>query len=542
MAATYQRAGTTAELSVVGADTTLVGNGTSPEQLLARDRRAIFTAPDRTQNQLLMAIARGERPLAPRLRLSATAHLGTTRTRSINGDQRHWVACSATPGALCASDDAGAETPVVDQAGAAVPFDIAFDAADNRTETRQTGYGAAAQLAVEAPLLARENHLFIGGDGGQSQIRFRAQSTVATLDDARSTIDTGFQDPTSSIAVDSVVDDLGVYATDTLALRSDLFLVVSGRFNLTSVSLEDRLGAALSGAHAFHRLNPGSGLSYQPRPWLGGYVSYGESNRAPTAVELTCASPTDPCRLPNAFAADPPLAQVVAHTWEAGLRGAWRGSTVTWRYDLTAFRTTSSDDILFVTSGAVANQGYFANVGQTRRQGFEADLSGRRRIANGSRLEWAIHDTLTDATFESAFSAPSATHPDAINGLIAVPSGAHIPSIPRHIAKVSLSFFSAAGFSAAVNAIANGSQYLRGDEANLLAPIPGYIVFNARVGYRVWAHASAFVLVNNILDARYSTFGVLGDARDVLGPSYDSPRFLAPGAPRAVWVGVDASR
>jgi outer membrane receptor protein involved in Fe transport len=489
-----------------------------------------------------MAIARGERPLAPRLRLSATAHLGTTRTRSTNGDQRDWVACTANPGALCASDDAGAETPIVDRTGAPVPFDSSFDAADNRTDTRQTTYGAAGQLAVEAPLAARENHLFLGADGGQSRIRFRAQSTVATLDDARSTVDAGFLDPTSSIAVDSVVDDLGVYATDTLALRPDLFLMGAGRFNLTSLSLEDRLGAALSGEHAFHRINPGGGLSYQPRPWLGGYVGYGESNRAPTAVELTCASPTAPCRLPNAFAADPPLAQVVARTLEAGVRGARRGSTVTWRYALTAFRTTSSDDILFITSGAVANQGYFANVGQTRRQGFEVELSGRLRIARASHLELAIHETLTDATFDSAFSAPSATHPDAVNGLIAVPAGAHIPSIPRHIAKVSLSFFSAAGVSAAVNAIANGSQYLRGDEANLLAPIPGYIVFNARVGYRVSTRASVFVLVNNVFDARYSTFGVLGDARDVLGPSYDSPRFLAPGAPRAVWAGVDLSR
>jgi hypothetical protein len=48
-----------------------------------------------------------------------------------------------------------------------------------------------------------------------------------------------------------------------------------------------------------------------------------------------------------------------------------------------------------------------------------------------------------------------------------------------------------------------------------------------------------FVLANNLFDTRYSTFGVLGDATEVLGPTYDSPRFLGPGAPRAAWAGLD---
>ena len=64
---------------------------------------------------------------------------------------------------------------------------------------------------------------------------------------------------------------------------------------------------------------------------------------------------------------------------------------------------------------------------------------------------------------------------------------------------------------------------------------------NARAAYRVSAHASVFVLVDNLFDAKESTFGVLGDATDVLGPTYDSPRFLGPGAPRAAWLGVDLS-
>ena len=46
-----------------------------------------------------------------------------------------------------------------------------------------------------------------------------------------------------------------------------------------------------------------------------------QGTRVPTAVELTCADPAAPCTLPNIFVADPPLKQVVATTYELGVRG-----------------------------------------------------------------------------------------------------------------------------------------------------------------------------------------------------------------------------
>ena len=535
----YRNGATTADLSLFGANTKLIGNGPAPEQLLAMNRHSIFTAPDITKNQLFMAILRGERPLSEYVRLSGTAYVRTNRTQSVNGDQRDWAECMAMPGVLCSVNDSGMQAPVVDSAGQPVPFTDSYDAANNRTDTRQTSYGASAQLAVDAPIAEHENHLFVGADFGQGRIRFRSQTTVASFDHSRTTVDTGFVDPNAPIAVDSVVDDFGVYFSDTISLRRDLFFVLSGRFNLSTLSLEDQLGDNLNGDHTFRRLNPGAGVSYQPRPWLGAYVSYSESNRAPTAVELTCASPTDPCRLPNAFLADPPLAQVVARTFEAGVRGTFRRGNLKLDYDLTGFDTTNSNDILFISSGMVANQGFFANVGQTRRLGLEADLIGRRRFAGGSRVEWSLYYTLTNATFETAFTAPSATHPDAVNGSIFAPKGSHIPSIPKHTGKVGLSFIGGFGLSAGLNVIANSGQYLRGDEANLLPAIPGYVVVNARVAYRFWSHASVFVLANNILNDKYATFGVLGNATDVLGPAYSSRRFLGPGAPRAGWAGLE---
>jgi hypothetical protein len=98
-----------------------------------------------------------------------------------------------------------------------------------------------------------------------------------------------------------------------------------------------------------------------------------QGSRAPSAVELGCADPDSPCKLPNAMAGDPPPKQVVTTSVEAGLRG--RGTVVT-AWNIGVFRASSRDDIPFVAS-AQSGFGYFRNFGQTRRQGLEAGFSSR---------------------------------------------------------------------------------------------------------------------------------------------------------------------
>lgn len=536
LSTSYENGPAKADLVLAAVNTNLTGNGPVPEQLLAQRRAAIFTSPDQTKNQLLAAILRGERPLAAHLQVSGTAYARWGRTRTLNGDQRAWAECMATPGVLCSADDA----PVLDAAGNPVPFSDTFDAAANRTDTRQLVAGVAGQLAVDAPVprLGWENHLFVGADASQGRVRFRSTTTVASLDANRATVDAGFLDPASPVAVDSTVSDLGVYASDTVTPLPHLYVVVSGRFNLTALSLRDQLGDELTGDHTFQRFNPAVGMSYQPRPWLGGYWNYSVSSRAPTPVELTCANPDAPCRLPNAFLSDPPLAQVVAHTVEVGVRGAYRRQQLKLDYAAAAFQTTNTNDIIFISSGVVANNGYFTNVGDTRRQGVEAQVSARRRVG-AARLEARLSYTFLDATFETPFSALSATHPDAVNGAIDVAAGARLPAIPRHLGKLGLRAAAAFGLSGGLDVVAAGDQVLRGDEANLLPRVPGYVVLSARLAYQFAAPVSLFVLANNLLDTRFSTFGVLGDPAEVLGPAYDSPRFLGPGAPRAAWIGAD---
>jgi outer membrane receptor protein involved in Fe transport len=93
----------------------------------------------------------------------------------------------------------------------------------------------------------------------------------------------------------------------------------------------------------------------EPISSVNAYAGYSRGSRAPTAIELGCADPANPCALPNALAADPPLQQVVTDTWEAGLRGKPELSFIrNLNWNVGAFRAENKNDILFVSSVILA--------------------------------------------------------------------------------------------------------------------------------------------------------------------------------------------
>jgi outer membrane receptor protein involved in Fe transport len=303
------------------------------------------------------------------------------------------------------------------------------------------------------------------------------------------------------------------------------------RYAASDIGLRDQIGTDLTGDHSFSRLNAAGGFTLQ----IGRaavYGSYSSASRVPTPSELSCADPDDPCRLPNAFVSDPPLEQVVAGTWEGGLRGS-QAST---EWTAAVFHTTNRDDIIFISSGALTNEGHFENVGDTRRRGLELTANGPL----GPRLRWTAAYTFLDATFLTPLTLSSPNHPNEVAGEIAVPAGASLPSTPRHNVKL--------GATAAIAAATIGadlrytsSQYFRGDEANLLDPIDGFAVIDLSARYRLGSRAALIGEVSNLFGAEYATFGLFGEADEVLGDGYEDPRFLGPGAPRAAWIGVEFS-
>ena len=329
------------------------------------------------------------------------------------------------------------------------------------------------------------------------------------------------------------IQNIGIYATNTFSITPQLHFTLSGRYNSTEIVLRDQIGVELNGDHTFGRFNPAAGLTYQVHNVLAFYGSYSEASRVPTPVELTCADPDAPCKLPNAFVADPPLDQVVTKTWEAGLRGEL--GNINWNADF--FRATSFDDLIFVSSGALTNEGFFQNVARTLRQGVELNIGG----SFFNRLHGLINYTYISATFETDLTVSSPNHPETNAGEIDVEKGDYIPGVPQHNLKADITFAVTDALSLGANVLLNSSQVFRGDEGNLIDRIPGYSIVNLRSRYLLWNNFSVFAKVNNLFDETYETFGLFGEADEVLGDEFEDSRFLSPGAPRAAWIGLEVT-
>ena len=94
-----------------------------------------------------------------------------------------------------------------------------------------------------------------------------------------------------------------------------------------------------------------------------------------------------------------------------------------------------------------------------------------------------------------------------------------------------------------------GTTYARGDENNAdrNGPLPGYALVNLDARARLSGNLELFARVNNVLDARYYDFGILGEnfftgPGESFGPAAGAApvatQFRGPGAPLGAWVGV----
>src|SRR5262245_35532687 len=82
----YRTDRTDLELAYGFADNSLTGNALAPESLLARDRNAVYTFPDKTKNLMHLVNARGSQWLTDDLLLSANGFYRYFRRSTQNGD------------------------------------------------------------------------------------------------------------------------------------------------------------------------------------------------------------------------------------------------------------------------------------------------------------------------------------------------------------------------------------------------------------------------------------------------------------------------
>ena len=455
---------------------------------------------------------------------------------------------------LAGGDNFNIDDLTDDLSGAGILSD---EAINNQSMREQQTYGGDLQLTFTNDLFGHGNYLVTGFAYFVGGARFDSVLELANIDPVTRS--------TAGLGVGSFVDDQAtnvktktetwsVYFMDALDLTDALTLTLGGRFNNTDIRLRDRSGERpeLNGDHRFRRFNPSLGLTYSHTSTTNFYVGYSESSRAPTPIELACnagvfeiaraaaiARGDDPdevdfeCRLPNAFLADPPLDDVVAKSYELGIRG----DIGPVNHRLGFFHTRNENDIIFQTTGR--STGLFANVDATIRQGFESAFAG-----TWDKLDWSMSYSFIEASFDEDFMALSPSHDFANDdGEILVSEGDRIPGIPEHQFKLGADYYLTDQATFGFDLIYNSDQVLRGDESNQLDTIEGYAVVNFRASFRLNDHFNIFMRVANLFDTDYENFGLLGEdpSAAIDGLADNRPRFLGAGAPRGVWAGIRIS-
>ncbi len=360
--------------------------------------------------------------------------------------------------------------------------------------------------------------LRLGLDGAANRVRIRLLEERSSAD----TLTTDVNSPSWDMAAYAASEYRAGRATFSAGLRYDHI----------RIPFEDNLDPGADTATTFHRLSPRGGVSLALGTAAAVYASVGRSFRAPAVLELACADETAACPLPFALGDDPPLDPVVATTVEVGVRWTWGTGLLNAAF----YRTGVRDDIGFIQSDSAVFQGYFTNIGATRREGLELAVEVPLRGGHAFSAGYAW----TRATYRSAaliFSpradADFATSPLA--GPNRVTSGARIPLVPDHQARlgatVTLAQRGASRVEAGLDGRYTGRQWLRGDEANETRPLPAYLTVDVRAAWDRGRWGVA-VHLSNLLDSRRAVFGTFNENRR----TGTLERFLTPMQARALRV------
>jgi outer membrane receptor protein involved in Fe transport len=521
------------DLSLLMGRSSLLGNGLLPSTSYGADgsasptagmyetnRRWVYTHPDRTENQLNMLTFNLKRILDGSTELATNAYVRQSARQTVGGDAER-------------EENAGL---------------YENEAVLNYTNTRQTSYGASTNLTK----LLDKHHLTIGASFDASRVRYgSSQKADCDLDASRGVLNDCAEPELPSSGVSGKSYALGLYSADTWNVTGQTYLTAAARFNharvTNTITNYDDAGVGTlkpQESFAYNSLNPSLGISQKLSPALTVFGNAGQSNRVPTVIELGCADPAEPCRLPTGLQADPYLKQVIARTIETGLR--WNVTNDT-GVSAALYRSENRDDILFRAIGATG-QGYFSNFSRTRRQG--ADLSG--------------HTSIGQLALRVTYNYLHATYQD--DGLlfggerdVTIKPGDRIAGLPSHTLKLNADWrvvpqlVIGGTLMTTSNMVTQGNEDGQigaetGDTTAVKANIKGYTLLNMHANYEAQKGLDYFVRINNVLNRRFESYGMMalnmfdqaGSPLDA-GASATAPtvsRFVAPGAPRSFMIGL----
>ena len=528
----WQSESTKIDLSYLNVNNDLIGNGLVPQELMTGlGRDAIHTRPDQTRNTLSQITLNGSHWLNNDVMFSANTYYRRSNQKTLNGD---------------VNDEFTAGDP---------------QAVFNSTRTRTNAVGVSGQFAFNQNIFNKKNQLIVGTGIDRSMSKYgQFEQEFNSWDSTRYPAGGAADDQETATNFMGKTTTSSVFATDTFSVNELIHVNAGLRYNYSKVNnkdflvgTEDHIGDA-GGRHTFSRVNPSLGLTLTPNQNVSVYGSYSESNRAPTAMELACADPLAPCLLPNAMASDPPLKQVVAKTYDLGAKGNLAGNV---KWNASVYQAVNHNDLQFIHAGTNASMGYFDNVGRTKRQGLDLGLS-----TTIDKLSLTGSYGYVRATYDDSFTLSNESNSSNVDQTINVTKGNYLAGIPKHQFKLRAQYEVIPAWTVGANLVAFSSRYMHGNEnnghqANSLACTPaedgdeipcgkgktgGYTVVNLDTQYNVGSGWKVFAKAINIFDKDYETTGRLGmshfGSNGVWSDDTTGTRLVAPGAPRAGWIGV----
>jgi iron complex outermembrane recepter protein len=547
-------------LSVSAADNDIGATGPTPIQLLEQNIQSVFTIPQSIRNEAQLVQLTGTYQPMDVILLSGDVYYRHFNQRLIDGNLTDVTACANNSDFFCLEgNDLFPDDVLVNANGNQVPTSVLPPGATpgeiDHTMTDTNTFGTGLQAKFTNAVLNRENNLVVGTTYDHSGTDYSAFGELGTLIPGFNAsevygsgviIDQGLN-PTASPPIEQPValfgtnEYVGVYGTDTLNITPQLAGTLSGRYNFALIGLQDKTAIApeLTGTNTYGHFNPGVGLTYKITGNMTGYAGWSEGNRAPSPAELSCSNPSSPCLIDAFLVSEPPLKQVVSHTFEAGFRGNFTTpQTIPGHFvwNLGVYRTNAFNDILLLAS-QINGFGFFSNVGETRRQGIEAGLG-----YNWNKWTVNLNYSYLAATFLESLTLSSNSPAADANGNIFVHPGDTLPLMPRNRVVLDVEYQVIPELSIGADAKFVSSQFLVGDESNQESKLPAYGVVNLHSLLKLNKWASLFVNVDNLFNRTYFTYGTFTEL-DVAPPSLNltNPETLSPSPGRVVYAGLHAT-
>lgn len=538
------------DVSILGGRSKLIGNGLLPSWryedgereggLYQDDRRSIYTAPDQTENRQTQIASHVSHWFNDDTLVSALAYVRNGKRDTVNGDingeyEEYVEECE--DGFDADGNPLDDDCEYTREEGAAL-----HNGVFNGTHLDQDAYGAALNLDRQFG----RHRVVVGATWDHSKVDYKQYEQLGWLDEDTRVI---YGDPAEEREFFSGVRGnataYSVFASDHWQVGERTFVTGSLRWNRSRVA--NTLSTAEDGERprerfTYTKANPFLGITHGFGDWTA-YASVSQSNRAPTVMELGCADPEEPCRLPTGLQGDPYLAQVVSRSGEVGLR--WSPGEHTY-VSASAYRTTNRDDILFLRAPNT-QQGYFANFDRTRHQG--VDLTVHQDLG---LIEWHLGYSWLEATYEA--------HGELLSGerTVRIEPGMRLAGLPKHTFKLGADWKPTPRLTFGADLITQSDLIASGNEDGGMTEevegsrsrdwkTGGFTIVNLHGRWRTSDRLEFTAGIDNVFDRRYETFGMIGEDvlpnGELLRPHVDpedsaEALFVAPGAPRRYRIGL----